>query len=54
MEAEHVTKDNQVIPVELSTNVASFKGKIVFNSIARDITERRLAELQIKEKNRRD
>lgn len=50
VETEHVTKDGRIIPIELSTNVTTFKGKTVFNSIARDITERKQADLLIKEK----
>ncbi len=48
IEAEHVTKDGKVIPVEISTKVGKYKNKIVFLSIARDITERKRAEEEIK------
>ncbi|MDP4210956.1 MAG: PocR ligand-binding domain-containing protein [Bacteroidota bacterium] len=50
VETEHVTKDGRIIPIELSTNITMFKGKILFHSVARDITERKQADLLIKEK----
>lgn len=50
VETEHVTKNGKIIPVELSTNIARFKGKTLINSIARDISERKQAEYLIKEK----
>lgn len=50
IETEHVTKDGHIIPVEISTKVTQFKNKTVFHSIARDITERKLIELELKEK----
>jgi PAS domain S-box-containing protein len=43
-ESEHITKDGRIIPVEISTHVTTFRGKTVFHSIARDITERKQAE----------
>lgn len=50
VESEHVTRDGKIIPVGISTNVITFKGKTYFQSVARDITERKLAELLLKEK----
>jgi PAS domain S-box-containing protein len=50
LETEHVTKDGRTISIELSTNITQFKGKTFFHSVARDITERKQAELLIKEK----
>jgi PAS domain S-box-containing protein len=44
LEAEHVTKDGRIIPVEISTSVGKYDDKTVFYSIARDITERKQAE----------
>jgi PAS domain S-box-containing protein len=51
IETEHVTKDGKIIPVELSTNIAKFRGKTFLHSVVRDITERKQAELLIKGKN---
>jgi len=50
IETEHVTKDGRIIPVEISTNVTQFKNKTVFHSIARDITDRKMVEHELKEK----
>jgi PAS domain S-box-containing protein len=44
VEAEHVTKDGRIIPVEISTNVVTLGTKTVSCSIARDITQRKQAE----------
>jgi two-component system, cell cycle sensor histidine kinase and response regulator CckA len=44
VESEHVTKDGRIIPVEISTSVATLRNKTVFCSLARDITERKQAE----------
>jgi two-component system, cell cycle sensor histidine kinase and response regulator CckA len=44
VEHEHVTKDGRIIPVEISSNFIRHKDKIIFNAIARDITERKKAE----------
>lgn len=41
VESEHVTKSGQIIPVEISTHVTSFRGKTIIHSIARDITARK-------------
>jgi len=43
-ETEHVTKDGRIIPVEISAKITPFKNKTIIHSIARDITERKLAE----------
>jgi PAS domain S-box-containing protein len=48
IEAEHVTKDGRIFPVEISTNVIHFNNKTLFLSIARDLTERKLAEEEIR------
>lgn len=47
-ETEHVTKDGRIIPVEISTKVTQFRNKTFFISIARDLTERKLAENSLK------
>ena len=44
VESENVTKDGRIIPIELSTNIAKFRNKIIFNSVARDITDRKQSE----------
>lgn len=49
-ETEHLTKDGKIIPVEVSTNVANFKGTTLFHSIARDISERKLAEEELQKR----
>jgi len=51
VESEHVTKDGKIIPIELSTNVAKLRNRIYFHSIARDISERKQAQNEIKAKN---
>lgn len=50
IETEHVTKDGRVIPVEISTKVTQFKNETLFHSVARDISERKQVELELKEK----
>jgi PAS domain S-box-containing protein len=50
LESEHVTKDGRIIPVELSTNITRFRNKTIFHTLARDITDRKQTELQLKEK----
>jgi PAS domain S-box-containing protein len=51
-ETVHFTKDGKAIPVEISSSLATYKGKQVILSIARDITERKKAQEEIKEANR--
>ncbi len=51
VETEHCTKHGRVIPVEVSTNVRLFRNKTILHSIARDITERKIAEEKIHEKD---
>lgn len=48
-ETEHVAKDGHRISVEVSTNLLQLNGKQAALSVARDITERRLAETHEKE-----
>jgi PAS domain S-box-containing protein len=49
-ETEHLTKEGKIIPVEVSTNVANFKGKTLIHSIARDISERKRAEEELQKR----
>lgn len=49
-ETEHMTKDGQIIPVEVSSNAASFKGKTLVHSIVRDISERKQAEAELRKR----
>ncbi len=51
-EREHLTKDGSVFPVEISTQLFKLGDKQVFLSIARDITERKEAELKLIESER--
>ncbi|MCK9413979.1 MAG: PAS domain S-box protein [Prolixibacteraceae bacterium] len=46
-ETEHVTKYGRTIPVEISTNTEQKNGKFIFHSIARDISERKKAEMEL-------
>ncbi len=48
LETEYVAKDGRIIPIELSTNITRFRNKTIFHSVARDISERKLAEEAIR------
>ncbi len=48
-EAEHRSRDGRVIPIELSTRLIEFRGAPALISIARDISERKLAEQALRE-----
>jgi PAS domain S-box-containing protein len=48
-ETEHVTKDNKVISLEMSSRVIDYFGRKAILSIARDITERHAVERKIAE-----
>jgi len=48
-ETAHEHKDGNVIPIELSSRIIDYEGKPVALSIARDITERKLAEEERKQ-----
>ncbi len=52
-ESCHVTKDGKIIPVEISANFSRFKNKTVVHAIARDITERDLAQRKVRESEKR-
>ena len=49
IETFHVHKDGHVFPVEVSTSIFAFEGRELVLGIDRDITERRQAELALKE-----
>lgn len=44
-ETAHVTKDGKIIPVELSSRVIEFDGKPAILNVARDMTQRKRAEV---------
>ncbi len=48
-ETTHITKDGRVIPVEISSSLVTYGGKRAILSIARDISERRMAEEKIRQ-----
>lgn len=52
-EALHVTKDGKTIPVEISSRIFELHGQKVIMSMARDITERKQAEQQVRESEER-
>jgi len=45
-EADHVAKDGSIHPVEIMVNLFEIDGKLIAMGIARDITDRRLAEAE--------
>jgi len=47
-ETSHRTKDGRIIPVEISSSLITYKGKTAILSIARDLTERKKAEAELK------
>jgi PAS domain S-box-containing protein len=47
-ETVHVRRDGTPIPIELSSRIIEYKGKPAVLSIARDITERKLAEQKLR------
>jgi PAS domain S-box-containing protein len=47
-ETEHVTHDGSILQVELSTTLTSIRGKILLNTIARDIADRKQSEKMLK------
>ncbi|MDQ1266387.1 MAG: hypothetical protein QG635_1539, partial [Bacteroidota bacterium] len=48
-ETEHVGKDGTIFPIELNASLIDFNNQKAILSIARDITERKLAEARLKE-----
>jgi PAS domain S-box-containing protein len=51
MESSHVRKDGGRVPVEIRSKVIEFQGEAAVLSIARDITERKRAEDEIRQAN---
>ena len=49
-ETSHTTKDGKKIPVEISSSLVTYQGKKAVLSIARNITERKKMEAEIKQK----
>lgn len=47
-EIAHMRRDGTVIPIELSSRIIEYKGRPAVLSIARDITERKLAEQKLR------
>ena len=52
-EHAHLRKDGTKIPVEISSRVIEYGGRQVFESIVRDITERKRAEESLRESEKR-
>ncbi|RLD50148.1 MAG: hypothetical protein DRJ05_20010, partial [Bacteroidetes bacterium] len=52
-EAVHISKSGQQIPVEISSKIFDIDGTVAIMSLARDITERLLAEQERKQSERR-
>lgn len=52
-ETMHRRKDYTSFPVECSSRIIEVNGKIFYQSVIRDITERRQAELELRENERR-
>ncbi|MFX1449658.1 MAG: PAS domain S-box protein, partial [Promethearchaeota archaeon] len=48
-ETAHITKDGRVIPIELSSTIIQFEDKPAILSIARDISERKRMQEELKE-----
>ena len=49
IESEQMTKDGNIFPVEISSRIFNFGGKNSIISVARDITERKAVEQELKE-----
>jgi PAS domain S-box-containing protein len=52
-ETAHTTKNGKTILVEISSSLVTYKGKQVILSIARDITERKKAQEELRQSNKR-
>jgi PAS domain S-box-containing protein len=48
-DSEHCSKDGRIIPVEISANFFEYNGKAYNLALARDITERRALEVQLRQ-----
>ncbi len=51
-ETEHRTKEDKIIPVEISSSPITYKGKPAILSVARDINKRKQAEREISEQRK--
>lgn len=52
-ETAHVGRNGIIIPTEISSRIIDYEGKPAILSIARDITERKVAEMALEENERR-
>ncbi len=52
-ETEHIRKDGTVFPVEVSSRFIKIEGKRFYQSIIRDITDRKLVEFALRDSERR-
>jgi len=48
-ETEHITKNGEIIPTEINAKIIEYKGNKAVISVARDITQRKIAENKLKE-----
>jgi len=48
-EVDHMRKDGKIVPVEINSIKINFQGKTAILSVARDITERKKAEKELKD-----
>lgn len=53
LESRHRSKDGRIFPVEITANYLKFKGKEYACCFSRDITQRKLAELALRESEQR-
>ena len=50
-ESAHITKDKRIVPVEISARVIEYNGAPAFLSVIRDITDRKRAEKELRERS---
>ncbi|HDZ18678.1 MAG TPA: PAS domain S-box protein, partial [archaeon] len=50
VESEHMSKDGDRIPVEINSRIFNYRGKNTIISTARDITKRKIVELEIQQR----
>ncbi len=48
-ESAHIRKDGSIMPVEVNARLLEYKGSLVYFSVIRDITERKKAEVTLRE-----